>query len=77
VAHCRRAGPTTPHAYHPSIRTPRTYSHQITNSPIADVFVVWARREDQDGQLGGREAIHSFNLDRGMKGLNAPKIVGR
>lgn len=41
----------------------------ITNSPIADVFVVWARMED--GSLGG------FILDKGMKGLEAPKIEGK
>src|SRR5512139_4096565 len=29
----------------------------ITNSPIADVFVVWAKKEDPDGQVGGQEAI--------------------
>ncbi len=49
----------------------------ITNSPIADVFVVWAKREDPDGQVGGQEAIHGFILERGMKGLSAPKIEGK
>jgi glutaryl-CoA dehydrogenase len=41
----------------------------ITNSPIADVFVVWAK--DDDG------AIRGFILDKGMKGLVAPKIEGK
>ncbi len=41
----------------------------ITNSPIADVFVVWARNED--GKLCG------FILEKGMVGLSAPKIDGK
>src|SRR3546814_1202469 len=41
----------------------------ITNSPIADVFVVWAK-DDSD-------AIRGFILDKGMKGLSAPKIEGK
>ena len=49
----------------------------ITNSPIADVFVVWAKKEDPDGKVGGQEAIHGFVLDKGMKGLSAPKIEGK
>ncbi len=49
----------------------------ITNSPVADVFVVWAKREDPDGKVGGQEAIHGFILERGMKGLTAPKIEGK
>jgi glutaryl-CoA dehydrogenase len=40
----------------------------ITNSPIADVFVVWARSEAHDGKIRG------FLLDKGAKGLTAPKI---
>ena len=40
----------------------------ITNSPIADVFVVWAKSEAHGG------AIKGFVLERGMKGLSAPKI---
>ena len=49
----------------------------ITNSPIADVFVVWARKEDPDGRVGGQESIHGFVLEKGMKGLSAPKIEGK
>jgi len=49
----------------------------ITNSPIADVFVVWAKKVDPDGKVGGQEAIHGFILERGMKGLTAPKIEGK
>ncbi|SDJ64018.1 acyl-CoA dehydrogenase [Billgrantia gudaonensis] len=41
----------------------------ITNSPIADVFVVWAR--DDEGVIRG------FILEQGMKGLSAPKIEGK
>ena len=41
----------------------------ITNSPIADVFVVWAK--DDSGKIRG------FVLEKGMKGLSAPKIEGK
>jgi glutaryl-CoA dehydrogenase len=41
----------------------------ISNSPIADVFVVWAKTED------GR--VRGFILEKGMKGLSAPKIEGK
>jgi glutaryl-CoA dehydrogenase len=41
----------------------------ITNSPIADVFVVWAK--DDEGEIRG------FILEKGMKGLTAPKIEGK
>lgn len=40
----------------------------ITNSPIADVFIVW-------GKLDG--VIRGFILEKGMKGLSAPKIEGK
>jgi glutaryl-CoA dehydrogenase len=46
----------------------------ITNSPIADVFIVWAKAyggEDKDGEIRG------FILEKGMKGLSAPKIEGK
>jgi glutaryl-CoA dehydrogenase len=49
----------------------------ITNSPIADVFVVWAKLADPDGQVAGQEAIRGFILEKGMKGLTAPKIEGK
>jgi glutaryl-CoA dehydrogenase len=49
----------------------------ITNAPIADVFVVWAKLENSDGSVGGQEAIHGFVLEKGMKGLTAPKIEGK
>jgi glutaryl-CoA dehydrogenase len=45
----------------------------ISNSPIADVFVVWAKC--QGGDFDGR--IKGFVLDKGMKGLSAPKIHGK
>jgi glutaryl-CoA dehydrogenase len=41
----------------------------ITNSPIADVFVVWAKTED--------DKIRGFILEKGMKGLSAPAIHGK
>jgi glutaryl-CoA dehydrogenase len=41
----------------------------ITNSPIADVFVVWAKTDDG--------VIRGFILEKGMKGLSAPKIDGK
>ncbi len=41
----------------------------ITNSPIADVFVVWGKTEDG--------IIRGFILDKGMPGLSAPKIEGK
>jgi len=41
----------------------------ITNSPIADVFVVWAKDDEGD--------IRGFVLEKGMKGLSAPKIEGK
>jgi glutaryl-CoA dehydrogenase len=41
----------------------------ITNSPIADVMVVWAREDGGD--------IRGFLLEKGMKGLSAPKIEGK
>jgi len=46
----------------------------ITNAPIADVFVVWAKLE---GEGEGQSAIHGFILEKGMKGLTAPKIEGK
>ncbi|THF59261.1 acyl-CoA dehydrogenase [Pseudothauera rhizosphaerae] len=41
----------------------------ITNSPIADVFVVWAKNDEG--------AIRGFILEKGMKGLSAPAIHGK
>ena len=43
----------------------------ISNAPIADVFVVWAKSEAHGG------AIRGFILEKGMKGLSAPKIGGK
>ena len=43
----------------------------ISNSPIADVFVVWAKSREHD------DAIKGFILEKGMKGLSAPKINGK
>jgi glutaryl-CoA dehydrogenase len=42
----------------------------ITNSPIADVFIVWAKTAQDD-------KIRGFILEKGMKGLTAPKIEGK
>ena len=52
----------------------------ITNSPIADIFVVWAKLYPAQGaEDGGRSAgeIRGFILEKGMKGLSAPKIEGK
>jgi glutaryl-CoA dehydrogenase len=43
----------------------------ISNSPIADVFVIWAKSEAHGGKIRG------FVLEKGMKGLSAPKIEGK
>src|ERR1700746_19292 len=43
----------------------------ISNAPIADVFVVWAKSAAHDNQIRG------FILEKGMKGLSAPKIGGK
>ena len=43
----------------------------ITNSPIADVFVIWAKSGAHDGKIKG------FVLERGMEGLETPKIEGK
>ena len=43
----------------------------ISNSPIADVFVVWAKSEEHDNKIRG------FVLDKGVKGLSAPKIENK
>ena len=43
----------------------------ISNAPIADVFVVWAKSEAHGGKVRG------FVLEKGMKGLSAPKIEGK
>ena len=49
----------------------------ITNSPIADVFVVWAKLQPADGQPASPDAIRGFILEKGMSGLTAPKIEGK
>jgi glutaryl-CoA dehydrogenase len=43
----------------------------ISNSPFADIFIVWAKSEAHNG------AIRGFILEKGMKGLSAPKIDGK
>lgn len=43
----------------------------ISNAPIADVFVVWAKSDAHDGKIKG------FVLDKGTAGLTAPKIEGK
>ena len=43
----------------------------ISNSPIADVFVIWAKSEAHDGKVRG------FVLERGLAGLTAPRIDGK
>ncbi len=46
----------------------------ISNSPIAAVFVVWAKEVRESGQVG---PIRGFVLEKGMKGLSAPAIHGK
>ena len=43
----------------------------ISNSPIADVFVVWAKSDAHDGKIKG------FVLEKGMTGLSAPKVANK
>jgi glutaryl-CoA dehydrogenase len=43
----------------------------ISNAPLADVFVIWAKSSAHDNQIRG------FILEKGMKGLSAPKIEGK
>jgi len=43
----------------------------ISNAPIADVFVVWAKSEAHDNDIRG------FVLEKGVRGLSAPKITGK
>lgn len=43
----------------------------ISNSPIADVFVIWAKSDAHGGKIKG------FVLEKGMKGLSSPKIEGK
>ena len=43
----------------------------ISNSPIADVFVIWAKSDAHEGKIKG------FVLEKGMKGLSSPKIAGK
>jgi len=44
---------------------------RITNSPIADLFIVWAKADDVDNRIRG------FILERGMEGLTTPVIEGK
>ena len=43
----------------------------ISNSPLADVFVIWAKSDAHDGRIRG------FVVEKGAKGLSAPKIEGK
>ena len=43
----------------------------ISNAPIADIFVIWAKSEEHGG------AIKGFILEKNMKGLSAPKIENK
>src|SRR5690606_7986627 len=44
-----------------------------SNSPIADVFVVWGKLKGEDG----KDATRGFVLEKGMKGISAPKMGGK
>jgi glutaryl-CoA dehydrogenase len=59
-----------------AVKTPTGYKISgakmwISNAPIADVFVVWAKSDDHGGKIRG------FILEKGMTGLSAPKISGK
>ena len=43
----------------------------ISNSPIADIFIIWAKSDAHNGEIRG------FILEKGMKGLSTPKIEGK
>ncbi|MFK7866200.1 MAG: acyl-CoA dehydrogenase [Alphaproteobacteria bacterium] len=43
----------------------------ITNAPIADIYIIWAKSDAHEGKIKG------FILDKAMKGLSAPKIEGK
>src|ERR1700749_3363673 len=43
----------------------------LSNGPIADVFLIWAKSAEHNNQIRG------FILEKGMKGLSAPKICGK
>ncbi|ESZ29097.1 MULTISPECIES: acyl-CoA dehydrogenase [unclassified Mesorhizobium] len=45
----------------------------ISNAPVADVFVVWAKLKGENG----KDEIRGFVLEKGMEGLSAPKIGGK
>ncbi|UCI29804.1 acyl-CoA dehydrogenase [Mesorhizobium sp. B4-1-4] len=45
----------------------------ISNAPVADVFVVWAKLKGENG----KDEIRGFVLEKGIKGLSAPKIGGK
>ena len=44
---------------------------RITNSPIADVFIIWAKSDAHQNRIRG------FILEKGMEGLTAPRIEGK
>jgi glutaryl-CoA dehydrogenase len=59
-----------------AVKTPTGYKISgakmwISNAPIADVFVVWAKSDEHGGKIRG------FILEKGMTGLSAPKIGGK
>ncbi|XP_054764557.2 glutaryl-CoA dehydrogenase, mitochondrial-like [Lytechinus pictus] len=67
------AGMETKAVYNPSSKTFTLNGSKswITNSPIADVFVVWGKNQEEGGKIRG------FILEKGMKGLSAPYIDGK
>ncbi len=62
----RTLAEATPHGYR--LTGAKTW---ISNSPVADVFIVWAKSAAHQGEIRG------FILEKGMKGLSAPKIDGK
>ena len=50
----------------------------ITNAPLADLAVVWAKvKESSDAPVGGQESIRGFIVERGTKGFETPSIEGK
>ncbi len=62
----RTLAEATPHGYR--LTGAKTW---ISNSPVADVFIVWAKSAAHQGEIRG------FVLEKGMQGLSAPKIDGK
>ncbi len=72
------AGMETKAVYDPATKTYTLSGSKnwITNSPLADVFIIWAATHSKDGTKHKGE-IRGFILEKEMAGLTAPKIEGK